>query len=426
MSIRILIRRFLRWFSTPNSPEMDPENFRNVQIDAVGVGLASAAAPFLSIFLTRLGASTLQVGLLTTMPALTGLLFSIPLGQFLQRQTNIVPWFSLARLLQLSGYALTGIITFFLPEWASVIGILGIWALVTIPQTILNISFNVVMNSIAGQNGRYELMSHRWSILGFTTSVTAIFVGQFLDRIPFPLNYQLMFIALSVGGLISYTFSRRIRLRPIQKTDAIHPGSFRSQAREYVSLILREKPFVKFIMNRFVFVTGTTLAAPLFPIYFVRVLKAPDSWIAVINTAATAILIVGYFFWPNLTRRRGPMVVLLATTFGTSLYPILTGLTNVIWLIPLYAGIAGIFQAGLNLVFFDELMQRIPPEYSATFMAAAQSIQFLSTVMAPLIGTLLAESLGFSAALIISGCVSLVGVALFALEARRSPAPRTA
>jgi hypothetical protein len=186
MSIRILIRRFLRWFSTPNSPEMDPENFRNVQIDAVGVGLASAAAPFLSIFLTRLGASTLQVGLLTTMPALTGLLFSIPLGQFLQRQTNIVPWFSLARLLQLSGYALTGIITFFLPEWASVIGILGIWALVTIPQTILNISFNVVMNSIAGQNGRYELMSHRWSILGFTTSVTAIFVGQFLDRLPFP------------------------------------------------------------------------------------------------------------------------------------------------------------------------------------------------------------------------------------------------
>lgn len=421
-----MIKRFFRWFTTPQSPEMDTMNFRNVQIDAVGVGLASAAAPFLSVFLTRLGATTLQVGLLTTMPALTGLLLSIPLGQFLQRQKNIIPWFSMARLLQLSGYALTGIITFFLPEWASVMGILGIWALITIPQTILNIAFSVVMNSIAGPAGRYELMSHRWSILGFTTSLTAIIVGQFLDRLPFPLNYQIMFIALSVGGLVSFTFSSRLRLTTIQKTDALHGGNFIDQAREYIGLIRREKPFVNFILHRFVFVTGTTLAAPLFPIYFVRVLNAPDSWIALINTASTAIVIFGYFFWTNQSRRRGSMLVLLATTFGTSLYPIMTGLTHVIWLIPIYAGIAGIFQAGLNLVFFDELMQRIPPEYSATFIAAAQSIQFLSSVMAPLIGTWLAELYGFSTALMISGAVSLLGFALFALDARHTPAPRPA
>jgi hypothetical protein len=40
-------------------------NFLLVQFDAVGVGLATAAAPFLPVFLARLGASNLQVGLLT-------------------------------------------------------------------------------------------------------------------------------------------------------------------------------------------------------------------------------------------------------------------------------------------------------------------------------------------------------------------------
>src|SRR5512141_293915 len=108
-----LYRNIITWFSVPQSaPEMNRRNFRNVQIDAVGVGLASTAAPFLPVFLTRLGASTLQISLLTTMPAIAGLLLALPLGQFLQTRRNIVPWFSIARLTVLSSYALTGVLTF--------------------------------------------------------------------------------------------------------------------------------------------------------------------------------------------------------------------------------------------------------------------------------------------------------------------------
>ena len=57
----------------PPSLETRKRNFRNVQIDAVGVGLASAAGPFLPVFLARLGATNFQVGLLTTMPGVAGL-----------------------------------------------------------------------------------------------------------------------------------------------------------------------------------------------------------------------------------------------------------------------------------------------------------------------------------------------------------------
>ncbi len=413
-----MLRQLLRWFNTPHSSEMDPLNFRNVQIDAIGVGLAGAAAPFLPVFLTRLGASTLQVGLLTTMPALTGLLLSIPLGQFLQSRRNIIPWFSLARLTVLMGYTLTGLVTLFLPQQMGIFSILGIWAIATIPQTILSITFSVVMNSVAGPAGRYELMTHRWSILGLTTSIAVLLTGQVLviPQLVFPLNYQIVFIVLSTGGVISFLFSRQIRLKEMYKPIITQAHTLRERSKEYINLILSEKPFVNFVLHRFVFLTGTTLAAPLLPIYFVRVLNAPDSWIATINTAQTAILILGYFFWTYQTNRRGPRMVLLATTFGVSFYPILTGITSHIWLIPFYAGMAGIFQAGLNLVFFDELMRRVPEEYSATFVAAAQSLQYLSAIVAPMLGTWLAGMYGFNVALMLSGAVSLLGCALFALE----------
>jgi hypothetical protein len=416
-NLSTLFRSLFSWFTVPkSSQEMNRRNFINVQIDAVGVGLASAANPFLPVFLTRLGASNFQIGLLITMPALTGLLLAIPLGQFLQTRRNIVPWFSMARLTVLSGYALTGIVTLLLPKTLSIVSILGIWALVTIPQTILSITFTVVMNSIAGPAGRYELMTHRWSILGVTNAFTALLAGQALDRLPFPLNYQVVFIALSVGGLVSYYFSSHLTLPDRQQQNERSTQSIVAQVSEYVHLIIKEKPFISFTLKRFVFLTGTVLVAPLFPIYYVRQLHASDSSIAFINIAANITVILGYFYWTYQSRTHGSRLVLLATTFGVSLFPILTGLTHQVWPIPIYAGISGVFQAGLNLVLFDELMKRIPMEYTASFVAVAQSLQYLSSIVAPLLGTALADLIGLNLALMVGGGVSLVGFALYYFE----------
>lgn len=413
-SIQTIYANIIRWFTTPQSaPEMNRRNFLNVQIDAIGVGLASTAAPFLQSFLTRLEAPTIALTALTFMPAITGLIISIPLGQFLQTRRNIVPWFSMARLTVLSGYALTGVITLALPREASVLGILAIWALATIPQTVVNIAFSVVMNSVAGPAGRYELLSHRWSILGFTNAATALLAGYYLDKLPFPLNYQIVFIALSIGGLISYYYSSHITLPDHEVAFQRTKGTMRDKVHEYFQPILKEKPFISFVTKRFVFLTGVSIASPLFVAYYVKELHASDTMVGIINIAMNITLIAGYFFWSVQSRKRGSQVVLVAATFGVSMYPILIGITQNIWPVILFAGMFGFFQAGQTLVLFDELMRRIPEEYSATFVAAAQALQYTSAIVAPLLATLLSEWIGFSLTLIIGGLVSLLGFALF-------------
>jgi hypothetical protein len=143
--------------------DIQERNKRYVQIDAIGVGTASAAAPFLPVFLTRLGASPVQVGLLTSMPGFTGFILALWVGRFLQRQRNVVPWFSVSRLLVISAYALTGLIPFFVPDNILILVVLLIWALATLPQTMVAVGFSVVMNAVSGPEGRYELTSRRWS-----------------------------------------------------------------------------------------------------------------------------------------------------------------------------------------------------------------------------------------------------------------------
>ena len=415
-----MFSRLVNWVSTPkSSPNINKQNFVNVQIDAVGVAMGSAAAQFLPIYLARLEATPFQISLLTTMPAVTGMLLALLLGRFLQTRRSVVPWFSAARLVVIMCYALTGLISLIVPQQYVIPAILSIWAFATIPQTIVAIAFSVVMNAVAGPEGRFELMTHRWSILGASTSFTVLIVGQVLELMAFPLNYQVVFMALSVGGLISYYFSSHIKLTPVEPPQEGPVHSIRDILRSYTSHVMQEKPFISFISKRFVYLTGAALAAPLFPLFLVRVIEASDSWISIINTSQTTVLILGYFLWTRQSRRHGTRRVLLITTLGMALQPLLVALTGQPWQVAILMGMAGIFQAGLDLVFFDELMRTVPPEFSATFVAFAQSIQYFSSVASPIIGGLLASWLGIAVALMIAGLIRLTGFGLFAYRKRK-------
>jgi hypothetical protein len=403
------------------SSETRKRNFHNVQIDAIGVGLSSAAAPFLPVFLARLGASNFQVGLLSSMPGFTGLILAFFVGRFLQTRRKIVPWFSLSRLMVLSSYALTGLVTLLIPRTYAVVSTLAIWAFATLPQTALAVAFSVVMNAVAGREGRYALLSRRWAILGLTNFTVTFIVTELLDRILFPLNYEIMFLGLSLGGLVSFYFSSRISL-PEQTPPPLASGKSAGEALRNILTLLRQTPaFVSFSAKRFVYLSAVALGAPILPLYFVRMVGASDGAIGAINMTYTFVMLGGYLLWPWVSRRRGGRFVLLATTLGMVLYPALTATTLHVGTIVVFAAIAGLFQGGLDLVFFDELMKTVPEEYSATLVALAQSLQYLSTVAAPLIGTGLASYIGLGGALWLSAGLRLVGFLLFLMPEKKGP-----
>lgn len=409
--------RLIHWSAAPeDATPLQKRNFINVQIDAIGIGLATAAGPFLPVFLTRLGANSFQVGLLTAMPAFTGLFCAIAIGAFLQSRRNIVPWFSAARLMVVMSYALTGIVPFIVPLQYVIQTILAIWMAATIPQTVVSVAFSVVMNAVAGPRGRYALMSRRWAILGLTNSLTVVIAGWVLDRIAFPINYQVVFIGLSVGGLISYYFSSHIVLPDAAPRPYAARQRLAQRLKTFANRILSERPFLSFTVKQFIYNAGISIAAPLFPIYFVRTVHAPDAWIGAINSVQTFVTLFGYFFWARQGRTRGSRPVLLWATAGLALYPALVASLGRVELIALFAGLAGFFQAGLNLAFFDELMKTVPVEQSATFVAVAQSLQHFSSVVAPLAGTTLADYGGIRAALATSTLVRLIGFGFFAMQ----------
>ena len=395
------------------SLQIQKQNFRYVQIDAIGVSISNVAAPFLPVFLTRLGASNFQVGLLSSMPGVTGLLLAIFVGRFLQTRRNIVPWYSLSRLAVILCYAITGILTLLIPPEFAILSTLVIWAFATLPQTALAVAFSVLMNEVAGPEGRYALLSRRWAIFGLTGVVGTFIVTRLIDLLDFPLNYSIMFLVLSLGGFFSYAFSSRIRVPDQTPPAFVKAASPRESLLNYMALVRSNPKFISFASKRFVYFSALALSLPILPLYYVRNVNATDSQIGTITMVMNLVMLAGYYVWPRVSRARGGRTVLLATTFGMLLYPALVASTTRVELIILIAGAAGFFAGGLDLVFFDELMKTVPPEFSATFVSLAQSMQYFSTIVAPLIGTVVAGFIGLGGALWLSAGMRLVGFLLF-------------
>jgi len=384
-------------------------NQRDVLIDGIGVGLVAGVSSFLSVFLVRLGASNFMVGLLTAMPALTGILLAMPMGEFLAGRSRIVPWFARSRFFVLSCYMLTGLVPFLfhnhLPEV-----IIVIWAIATLPQVLVGVAFTVLIGAVSEPTGRLTLLSRRWSIFNLTSALAVLAVGYVLKLFEFPFNYQVVFIGSFAGALISLVFSSSIKLPPLEKLPPHRP--LIRTLRQHASTLRANRQFTHFTLSQFVFRWGMALALPLFPIYWVRNVNASDPAIGIINSVQTAMMVGAYFLWTWTSRRRGKRPVLLITCLGLSFYPLLTALTHgVEWLV-VWAGMAGLFVAGMNLMFFDTVLSTCPVDEQPAYIGMYQTTVYIALFLAPLVGTTLADVVGIVPALILGTVLRLAGFGL--------------
>jgi len=151
----------------------------------------------------------------------------------------------------------------------------------------------------------------------------------------------------------------------------------------------------------------------LFALYYVRELGASDAWISVFQTTQRISLLLGYILWTRIRETKNSRFILLATTLMMSLYPAMTSRVRSVLVMAVISAVAGFFQAGLKLVFFDELMKTVPVEQSATFVSVEKSVQYLLAIAGPMISTSLSSTIGLSGALLLGAGMRLVGFLSF-------------
>lgn len=407
-------RRLWRQVFRPRETAED-QNTWNLYLDVTWWGVLNGiVSTFVSVFAIRLGASNTLVGLLVSLPALINIFWLIPSARIIERQRRRLPIIVRASFLQRLGYLLIALMPFVFrthrPE-----ALVVLVALITPPAAMASVAFTSLLADVVPADKRAQVISIRNVLVSIVSTVTMLISGKILDLLLFPFNYQLLFGAGFAASLVSLYY-----VSHIQVADAIVASQ---QVRRKVPLtvllrrsvkqIMSQRDFVRFSASAFVFHWGLYLPMALYSIYRVKTLGASDTWIGLLSMVQNAVTIAAYFYWGRVASRRGNRLVLLISSLGIGLFPVLTGLSPRIEPLLFASVIGGIFGAGLNLSFFNTLLEVCPPERRPSYVAINTTLINVAAFLAPLLGTSLANLLDIRIALLIGGAVRLLGAGFF-------------
>ena len=353
--------------------------------------LASGVLAFAGVFLVRLGAPNWLVGLYSSLPALAIILTAIPVASFVQRQRSLVATANWGRLLFRGTVGLFALLPLLDPMAASYL-LVGAHAVMAVPGSVANVSFTTLLGQITPADERPRILSLRMAINGIAATMFGFLAGLWLENAPYPLNYQLLFVAGFIAGLISIYLLSRLRV-PEQATPT-HGAKTprRISVGQLLTLIKNTPAFRSYTIASFVFRLGQAMPQALYTIYRVRTLGSSDGWVAILLTVQSALSVLGYFALGKLLRRPGFREKLWLSCLGTALYPLTTGLSRTPGMLLIPAVLGGVFGAGTTIYLTDLLFRVSPEENRPPFVAADTLLANVAAFVAPMIGTALADS----------------------------------
>lgn len=364
-------------------------NFYHLVADIAWFGLALAATSrFLTIFAIRLGATPMDLGLLTALPGLVLLLSTGLSGWWQRRFTSamralLLPSFGFRLVFLLPAFA-----PFFPPQW-QVIWLILAAALPAIPQGIAGAIFLSIMRESVSDRLWNRLNSQRTLALNVGLAVAAVAFGLLLDALPFPLNYQVMFVLAFLFTLISMVHVLRVRiLFPSPAAPAaIAPPTPQAQTPGIWRLpSFQTSAFVTMVAHLAFF----SIVAVV-PLMLVRRLGADESfmaWFGLVELMAGAV-VCGFI--DRVIARIGARPVIALSMGATALAAVIFVVAPSLPLTLFGAALSGAAWSAASIGVLGFFFERIPAEHLLKGTTAYQQVVALGLFAGPMLGSMLAE-----------------------------------
>ncbi len=396
----------------PQTDKTERANFNHLVGDIAWYGLALAATTrFLSVYAIRLGATAVELGLMSSLPSLIVVL-TASLGAWWTRRYSTA-------VRSLFWPALGQRLSFLLPFFAPFLPIQlqPLWlvlsvAIPALPQGVAAVPFTVMMCDAVYPNRLMRLVSRRQIAMNIAIAVAALGCGFWLKKAPFPLNYQVMFLLAFGLSLISLYHCISIRQTA--------PAPVPEPVLETAPVVLEVKPALPPVspwrsrnFQRVAAVAVTiqlafTILIPIVPLFLVKRLGADEGFMALFALIELAAGALGAIFAPRLAQRIGtrPMIGLMIA--GTAFNALIIAFAPNLY-IALFAAIfsGGCWTAAAGIGLFQFFVDSTPEGQMPVYSMAWSQINGIAGFTGPMIGSLLA-----------SGGINLLVILLFGAALR--------
>lgn len=375
-------------------------------------------APFTSIFAIKLGASQLQVALLSSAPAMVSLLAMIPGAGLIDRQDKkkrlTFFFFFLHRLFFLT----LATIPFFPPSIRAVI-LVTLVALMNFPGAISNVAWQSFISRIIPPRQRAEAFASRNKLMNLVGTAVTLMAGLVLDHIKFPFNYQIIFTLAFFIALIELKVFNRIE-EPEGKnnfvSEAEEPvGSAGARVNRFRKLqrtlgeILGETRFIRYTLASAFFYFVWQVPWPLFNWYQVKVLGANNVWVSILNLMNTGGSLFGFKFWVNVIGKHGNLKALFYSSINIFIVPVVYAFSKNLYTIAAFNLLIGAIFSGVNLALLNTLLEVTPEHRKTSYIAYYNTAITAATIISPLTGVSLLKIMNFKWAFITCAVLRFLG-----------------
>ncbi len=365
-------------------PRFDRQsNFYHLVMDIAWFGLAlPALTRFLSVYAIRLGADANDLSLITALPAVLLLLAASISNWWLRRFRDTQQ----ALLLPSLGYRLAFLLpalTPFMPPDFQVTWLIVSLTLPAVPQGLASVTFLMLMREAIDERQMPALLSRRSLALNITVGFSGLVLGVWLEKAPFPLSYQVMFVLAFALVLGSFWHVTRVRL---QAAPAASNVIVQADSNPWRSPVFMRVGVVNALMHLSFFSISSLL-----PLHLVNNLKATESFMSIFGLAELMAGASVALIATRIVQITGNRSLVGLSVIGTALGALLIALAPDLNLTLLAAAINGASWTLAGIGLFAYFSQSTPMEHRARYTTAYTQIIFVAQFLGPLIGSSLSH-----------------------------------
>jgi MFS family permease len=401
-------------------------NFFHLYFDMSWFGVLNASAMgFVAVYVTRLGASSFQLGLLNALPSLVALVMALPLGRWMTHKP-IRPVVLGSAVLYRAFYLLWVIFPLWVTQPQLRIDFLLVSTfLMSFPGTALSIAFNNLFAATVTGQFRPHVVGVRQALFAVFSVLTALLCGFLLNQLPFDSGYFWVFF-LGLFGAVASTVHLYF----------IHPAEEISPTRSPVQLLrdwaqpgllqpwngirrgLAIRSFTRGVTLRsilnpsilrgefgvllgmiFAFHFAQFMGGPLFPLWTVNELRLTDLTISYANGLFFTALAFASLWLAPISRRLGNAGAFAVGAVSMAVYPFLLSIATGAGMVLFANVVAGVSWAITGGALGNFVLERIPNENRATHLAWQNIALHGAILFSSLFAPWLAEQFGLKIAL---------------------------
>jgi MFS family permease len=371
----------------PPTPAQVQTNAHHLVMDITWYGIfVGTCLNLMSVYIVRLGASSILVSAVIFGPALVSIFWQLPATSLMNRTGHRMRWVLGSLFGHRFFYLIIALLPFLIDQRLAPLTVFLLF-IQAFPLATANTGFLSMMADAIPPERIPNVVGLRMAGLGLTSTITTLVAGRILQWVAFPLNYQIIFF---IGWLTSMVSIWHVTRMVVPERPA--------PPRQDVSMLARLPAMFRFPGFALFTAAVTTLhmaigiTGPLLPIYWARTLGATDGQISIVVTTASGMMVVGSLAMRRWVRVIGRERALAIGAAGYALYPLLTSFSPSIWWVVPWAALGGAFTATIFVTLFDNLVSVTPENDRTTYIGVYSMFVNSALVFGPLIAGMLGRT----------------------------------